>query len=45
MIVYKTINLVNGKIYVGQDLHNNPKYIGSGLILKNSIKNMEKKIL
>lgn len=38
MIIYKTTNLINGKIYVGQDLHNNPKYFGSGLILKNSIK-------
>lgn len=36
MIVYKTTNIVNGKIYVGKDVKNNPDYIGSGLILKNA---------
>ena len=25
MIIYKTINLINGKIYVGKDLVDNPK--------------------
>jgi len=37
-IIYKTTNLVNGKIYVGQ--HNtsaNDGYLGSGLILNNAI--------
>jgi group I intron endonuclease len=38
MIIYKTINSVNGKIYVGKDFYNNPNYIGSGLLLKNAIK-------
>ena len=37
MIIYKTTNLVNGKIYVGQDSKNNPKYLGSGKILKRAI--------
>jgi group I intron endonuclease len=36
--VYKTTNLINGKIYVGQDLHNNPNYLGSGIALNNAIK-------
>lgn len=38
MIVYKTINLVNGKIYVGQDFYNNPNYFGSGLLIQAAIK-------
>lgn len=38
MIIYKTINLINGKIYIGQDRYNNPKYYGSGIILRQSIK-------
>ncbi len=38
MIIYKTINLINGKIYVGQDTHNDPNYYGSGKILCYAIK-------
>ena len=38
MIIYKTTNLVNGKIYIGQDSNNNPNYFGSGLILKKALK-------
>lgn len=50
MIVYKTTNLINGKIYVGQDLHNKPKYLGSGKIFKLALKkygknNFKKEIL
>lgn len=50
MIIYKTTNLINGKIYVGKDKHNNQKYFGSGILLKRSIKkyglnNFEKIIL
>lgn len=37
MIIYKTTNLVNGKIYVGLDTHNNPNYLGSGVVLRHSI--------
>ena len=49
-VIYKTTNLVNGKIYVGQDRYNNPKYLGSGIALINSIKfhskeNFKKEIL
>lgn len=36
-IVYKTTNLVNGKIYVGVDSNNDPKYLGSGKLLKKAI--------
>lgn len=50
MIIYKTTNLINGKIYVGQDSTNNPKYLGSGLLLekafiKYGIENFKKEIL
>lgn len=38
MIIYKTTNLVNGKIYVGKDKFNNPNYLGSGKVLKQAIK-------
>jgi group I intron endonuclease len=49
-VIYKTTNLINGKIYVGQDRHNNPKYLGSGVKLKKSIQhygieNFKKEIL
>ena len=37
MIIYKTTNLINGKIYIGKDKHNNDKYLGSGKILKQAI--------
>lgn len=38
MIIYKTKNLINGKIYIGQDKNNNPNYYGSGKLIKISIK-------
>jgi group I intron endonuclease len=43
MIIYKTINLINGKIYIGQDTKNNPNYLGSGKIIKEAIKKYGKK--
>lgn len=50
MIIYKTTNLVNNKIYVGQDTKNNSKYLGSGkklklAIKKYGVKNFQKEIL
>jgi group I intron endonuclease len=49
-IIYKTTNLINGKIYVGQDRYNNQRYLGSGRLLKESIKkhgieNFKKEVL
>jgi group I intron endonuclease len=38
MIVYKTTNLMNGKIYVGQDSKNDKNYLGSGDLIKRAIK-------
>ena len=38
MIIYKTTNLINGKIYVGKDIKNDPDYLGSGIVLKKSMK-------
>jgi hypothetical protein len=38
MIVYKTTNILNNKIYVGKDEREDPNYIGSGVILHRAIK-------
>jgi len=38
MIIYKTRNILDGKIYVGQDIHNNPNYLGSGVYICSAIK-------
>lgn len=38
MVIYKTTNLVNGKIYIGLDTKNDPMYLGSGKLLHRSIK-------
>lgn len=50
MVIYKTTNLVNGKIYIGQDSKNNENYFGSGDLIKKAIKkydliNFKKEIL
>lgn len=38
MVIYETINKINGKRYIGKDKHNNPNYLGSGKILNKAIK-------
>ena len=43
MIIYKTINIINGKFYVGQDSNNNPEYLGSGVLLKKAIEKYGRK--
>jgi hypothetical protein len=50
MIIYKITNLLSGKIYVGKDSKNDPKYYGSGIfirraILKYGIDNFSKEII
>ncbi len=43
LVIYKTTNLINKKIYVGQDSKNNPKYLGSGKYLHNAIRKYGRK--
>ena len=38
MYIYKTTNLINSKIYIGQQTHKRWSYLGSGKILKLAIK-------
>jgi group I intron endonuclease len=50
MVIYLTKNLINGKQYIGKDINNNPNYLGSGIYIKEAIKeygknNFEKIIL
>lgn len=50
MHIYKTTNLINNKIYIGQEKGNSEKYLGSGKILKLSVnkygfENFKKEIL
>lgn len=37
MVIYMTINKINGKKYIGKDMKNNPNYLGSGIHLKRAI--------
>jgi len=43
MIIYLTENLVNGKLYVGQNSNNNIKYLGGGTIIQKAIKKYRRK--
>ena len=50
MIIYKTTNLIDNKIYIGKSFKNDPKYFGSGIHIKNAIRkygieNFRKEIL
>lgn len=38
MFIYKTTNLINGKIYIGQHRKNKQDYLGSGVLLQKAIK-------
>jgi hypothetical protein len=38
VIIYKTTNLINNKIYIGKSNTNNSDYLGSGKRLKLAIK-------
>ena len=38
MVIYETINLINGKRYIGKDVYNDSEYLGSGRILTKAIK-------
>ena len=43
MQIYKITNTINGKIYIGKDTTDNPLYLGSGKLIKLSIKKYVKK--
>lgn len=50
MIIYKTTNLINGKIYVGRSIHDDSKYLGSGVYIMHALNkygkhNFKKEIL
>jgi len=50
MVIYKVTNLINNKIYIGQDSKNKQNYFGSGKIIKKAInkygiQNFKKEIL
>lgn len=50
MVIYKVTNLINDKIYVGQNKKNNPNYYRSGKLIKRAVKkygkdNFKKEIL
>jgi group I intron endonuclease len=38
MVIYKTTNLINGKIYIGQNQTEDSSYLGSGKLIKRAIK-------
>lgn len=40
-VIYKTTNLINGKIYIGKDSRNRKDYFGSGSLLNRAIKKYE----
>lgn len=49
-VIYKTTNQINGKWYIGRNSTNDPKYLGSGVLLDKAIKkygrdNFKKEIL
>jgi len=42
-IIYLTTNLLNGRIYIGQSIHNDPNYYGSGSLILKDLKELGKK--
>lgn len=50
MVIYKTVNKINGKIYIGKSTTNQIDYLGSGVLLQKAIRkygkeNFEKVII
>ncbi|MCK9575506.1 MAG: hypothetical protein WC979_02055 [Candidatus Pacearchaeota archaeon] len=38
MIIYKVTNIINNKIYIGKSKNNNPKYLGSGIVIQYALR-------
>jgi len=38
MVIYETINKINGKHYIGKDSNNDPSYFGSGKLIRRALK-------
>jgi len=50
MVIYKVLNKIDGRVYVGKDTKDRTKYLGSGVYITNAIKkhgkeNFEKEVI
>jgi hypothetical protein len=44
MIIYKSTNLINGKIYIGKQKTNDKNYFGGGINIKKDITKVEEQL-
>jgi len=42
MVIYLTVNLITGEMYIGKDVKNRKNYFGSGIAFKSAIKKYSK---
>ena len=50
MLVFKTVNILNGKVFIGSSTKNNPNFLGSSKALlkdirKFGIKNFQREVI